>query len=218
MAGILFIDMWPDVLPEGQLRSRFQDFPPCAQARGRGVLPLHFSRVDPAALLDAPPAAVVISGSRTNLVDDLAEDPADGALIGRFEAVTVLLAGLPAETPVLGICFGHQYLAKAAGGRLGRMAQEREEDDFPLSDVRPDPLLEGLGTPPRFVERHLWRVDQPGDGYQVVAHSRDGVEMVRHRTLPRVGVQFHPEYFAKQHPPCGLADGRIFLDNWLCSL
>jgi len=218
MAGILFIDMWPDVLPDGQLRERYRDFPPRAQAHGRTILPLHFSRIVPAAMRANPPQAVVISGSRTNLVDTLADDPEDGALLGRFEAVTALLAGLPPATPILGICFGHQYLAKTAGGRLERMAQDREEDDFPLSESRPDPLLLGMGSPPRFVERHLWRVVEPGTGYQVVARSSDGVEMVRHRTLPRVGVQFHPEYFAKQHPAGGLPDGRIFLDNWLSSL
>jgi len=218
MAGILFIDMWPDVLPEGQLRDRYRDLPPRAQAHGRTVLPLHFSRVVPTAILADRPQAVVISGSRTNLVDALADDPEDGALLTSFAAVTALLAGLPPATPVLGICFGHQYLAKAAGGRLERMAADREEDDFPLSESQPDPLLAGLGSPPRFVERHLWRVAEPGAGYVVVARSSDGVEMVRHRTLPRVGVQFHPEYFAKQRPASGLPDGRIFLDNWLSSL
>lgn len=213
---ILLIDMWPDALAPGEVRDRFRDLPPTAQASGHRIESLHHSRVDPDALAADPPAAVIVSGSATNLVDDPAEDPVHGAPLSRFAAVTALLARLP-RTPVLGICFGHQYLAKAAGGRLERMpGGKRNEPHWPIDPAERDPLFAGLPEQPVFVEAHEMRVAAPGEGYRVVATSADGIEMVRHAALPRVGVQFHPEYFARQE--ASRAHGRRFLDNWLRTL
>jgi GMP synthase-like glutamine amidotransferase len=217
MGRILFIDMWPDELPPGVLRPRYADVPACVQAHGHELVPIHHRQLP--SDTQGPLLAVIISGSRTNLVDELREDPQDGRLLSEFAGVEHFLEGLPEVLPVLGICFGHQFLAKSGGGRLERMARERDENDFPLREAEDDPLLRGLGTPARFVESHGWRVAAPGAHYRVVARSDDGIEMVRHERLPRVGVQFHPEYFARQVAPRqGHADGRIFLDNWLRQL
>jgi GMP synthase (glutamine-hydrolysing) len=213
-ARILFIDLWPDALAPGEVRDRFRDLPPCAVEHGCELAIEHFTRLDPRAWAARAPAAVMLSGSRTNLVDERSEDPKDGALLGAFAAVTELLERLPA-TPVLGICFGHQYLAKAAGGRLERMPAERVDNDYEVEATETDPLLAGLPPRARFVENHQWRVARPGRGYRVVATSADGIEMVRHGSLPRVGVQFHPEYFARQQtaPPPGRAVLANFFDG-----
>jgi GMP synthase-like glutamine amidotransferase len=214
-ARVLFIDLWPDALAPGEVRDRFRDLPGCAREHGCELAFEHFTRVDAGSLSARAPAAVMLSGSRTNLVDDPADDPRDGAPLAAFAAVTDLLARLPA-TPVLGICFGHQYLAKAAGGRLELMPAPRDDNDFVVTPREADPLLVGLPPRPAFVESHKWRVAEPGRGYRVVATSSDGVEMVRHESLPRVGVQFHPEYFGRQKT--APAPGRGFLANWFDAL
>jgi GMP synthase-like glutamine amidotransferase len=210
-ASALFIDLWPDAHPRGVWRERFRDVQPAAAAHGLRLEVVHHDDVDPDEWSARAPSAIMLSGSRTNLVDTLEEDPEEGALLGRFARVAALLERLP-TTPVLGICFGHQYLAKLSGGRLERMTAKREDNDFAISPLEADPLLAGLPAEPRLVENHLWRVVEPGRGYRVVATSQDGIEMVRHAGLPRVGVQFHPEYFARQ--PADRAHGRTVLSNW----
>src|SRR4051812_14409616 len=76
-ASILFIDMWPDPLPPGVVRDRFRDLPGCAAEHGCDLAIEHFSRVDPVHWSTRPPSAVMVSGSRSNLVDDPTEDPKD---------------------------------------------------------------------------------------------------------------------------------------------
>ncbi len=212
---VLFIDMWPDVLPPGVIRDRFHDVPGCAKDDGLELVVAHHSAVYPAEWISRPPVAIMLSGSKLNLVDDPSEDPVDGTPLSRFQAVTNLLAALP-KVPTLGICFGHQYLAKQAGGRLAKMAKTRVDNDFTIEQGEPHALMAGLPERPSFVESHGWRVVEPGFGYRVVATSMDGIEMVQHADLPRVGVQFHPEYYRRQDPT--RQHGRAFLSNWFRSL
>ena len=215
MPPVLFIDMWPDRHPRGVFRERFADVPVAASASGAVVEVVHHGEIDPGAWSARPPAAIMLSGSKFNLVDDPAEDPVDGTPLSRFQAVTGLLAALP-RVPTLGICFGHQYLAKESGGRLAKMAKTRADNDFTIEPNEPHPLLAGLPERPSFVESHGWRVVEPGHGYRVLATSMDGIEMVQHEELPRVGVQFHPEYYRRQDP--ARQHGRDFLRNWFRSL
>ncbi|MBA3710186.1 MAG: gamma-glutamyl-gamma-aminobutyrate hydrolase family protein [Planctomycetes bacterium] len=212
---ILFIDNWPEFHPRGFFQDRFHEIPVCAEANGCAVTVVHHSAVDPEEWIAKPPGAILLSGSRLNIVDEPSEDPINGAPLVRFAAVTELLARLP-SVPTLGICFGHQYLAKAAGGTLAKMATARDEPDFEIAFAERHPLLDGLPERPRFVESHGWRVERPGADFRTIATSPDGVEMVVHRTLPRIGVQFHPEYYPRQSPET--RHGRRFLENWLRSL
>jgi GMP synthase-like glutamine amidotransferase len=77
-----------------------------------------------------------------------------------------------------------------------------------------DPLFAGLRTL-RCGESHQWQVARVARGYRVVARSPDGIEAARHQRLPRIGLQFHPEYFRHRG---ATTDGRHILMNWLASL
>jgi GMP synthase (glutamine-hydrolysing) len=212
-ASVLLIDLWPDLLAPGMLRERFAQLPVAAAAAGLELAVAHHL-----ALGERPreaPLGIILSGSRTNLVDDPDEDQLDGAPLARFAPVLELLSSLPA-VPVLGICFGHQLLAKAGGGVLERMPAERFDGHHPIELLERDPLFAAVPPAPAFAESHRWRVAVPGAGYRVVARSADGIEMVRHGQLPRVGVQFHPEYWLRQ-PPMERWGQRV-LANWLSRL
>ncbi len=212
---VLFIDNWPEVQARGVFHDRFKEVPVCAEANGCTVTVLHHSQVDAAEWLRDPPLAILLSGSRSNIVDESAEDPVDGVPLSRYAAVSDLLARLP-RIPTLGICFGHQYLAKSMGGTLRKMPERRGDDDFEIAFSEPHPLLDGLPARPRFVESHRWRVESPGDGFRIIGTSTDGIEMMVHRDLPRIGVQFHPEYYPRQS--AATRHGRRFLDNWFRTL
>jgi anthranilate synthase/aminodeoxychorismate synthase-like glutamine amidotransferase len=106
-----------------------------------------------------------------------------------------LLAKLPDDAPLLGVCLGHQGLVEHHGGSLeldpipahGRSSFVRH-DGSPLFAELPNPFAAGRYHSLRAVEASLPRE------LRACAWTDDGVVMaVRHVTLPRFGVQFHPE-------------------------
>ncbi len=99
-----------------------------------------------------------------------------------------------AQVPLLGVCLGHQGLSWIHGGRVvsapevmhGRISAVLHEDS---------PLFAGIPREFQAVRYHSLCVEQPlPDELEPIAWTSDGVLMaVAHRTLPRWGVQFHPE-------------------------
>jgi anthranilate synthase/aminodeoxychorismate synthase-like glutamine amidotransferase len=109
--------------------------------------------------------------------------------------------------PALGVCLGHQSLVQAFGGRVVRhvpvhgKATVIEHDGSGLFAGLPQPLTVG---------RYHSLIADPDLPEALEATARgDGVVMaVRHRELPAVGVQFHPESVLTP-------DGKRLLENFL---
>jgi anthranilate synthase component 2 len=100
-----------------------------------------------------------------------------------------------AQTPLLGVCLGHQAIGQAYGGRVVRAPRVMHGK---VSAVRHDGagLFAGLPDPFEATRYHSLVVERdslPAD-LQVTAWTDQGVVMgLRHRSHPVVGVQFHPE-------------------------
>jgi len=116
---------------------------------------------------------------------------------GRPEAAgcfTELLGALPDETPVLGVCLGHQAIGIGYGGTVDRT----EPVHGKASSVRHDGsgIFEGVRDPfeaGRYHSLVVERDDLPGE-LRLTAWTEGGLVMgTEHRDLPRFGVQFHPE-------------------------
>jgi anthranilate synthase component 2 len=106
-----------------------------------------------------------------------------------------LLQRAPESTALLGVCLGHQGLVESCGGEL-------EVDPVPVhgkaSLVHHDgqSILAGLPNPFQAGRYHSLRArrDRLPRDLALSAWTEDGLVMaVRHRELPRFGVQFHPE-------------------------
>jgi anthranilate synthase component 2 len=106
-----------------------------------------------------------------------------------------LVRALPGDTPLLGVCLGHQALGAALGSDVVRAP---EPVHGKTSAIRHDGtgLFEGVPDPFEAGRYHSLVIDRdalPTD-LEVIATTDDGLVMgVRHLRLPRFGVQFHPE-------------------------
>jgi anthranilate synthase component 2 len=105
-----------------------------------------------------------------------------------------LLAILPPQTPVLGVCLGHQALGIAAGGVVERAAPVHGKASLVYHEGAG--ILAGVPDPFEAGRYHSLVVRRDGlpSELELTAWSEDGLVMAaQHRTLPRFGVQFHPE-------------------------
>jgi GMP synthase (glutamine-hydrolysing) len=100
--------------------------------------------------------------------------------------------------PVLGICYGHQFLAKvlAGPGHVRRAATP----EFGFLDLRlgSNPLFQGLSESLVMASHFDEVCDLPRE-FRILAASPDcAVHAFQYRDLPVWGVQFHPEYGAEE--------------------
>ena len=99
------------------------------------------------------------------------------------------------NTPLLGVCLGHQVIAAALGGAVVR-AVEPVHGRTSLVVHSAERLFEGLPNPLLAARYHSLVVPEatlPGC-LRPTARTNDGVVMAfEHTTWPTFGVQFHPE-------------------------
>ena len=102
-------------------------------------------------------------------------------------------------TPVLGICYGHQLLAHALGGEVGRNPRGREIGTVIVRSLAPahrDPLLGVWGSAAPAHVTHVESVLALPEGAVRLAES-DLDPVQAFRVGERAwGVQFHPEFDA----------------------
>lgn len=112
-------------------------------------------------------------------------------------------AGISIETvshfagkiPILGVCLGHQSIARAFGGKIikaGKLMHGK------TSMVKHDGknLFNGLSNPFEATRYHSLVLDKNTvpNGFEITATSDDGEIMgIRHKEMFIEGVQFHPE-------------------------
>jgi anthranilate synthase/aminodeoxychorismate synthase-like glutamine amidotransferase len=97
--------------------------------------------------------------------------------------------------PVLGVCLGHQCIGQLFGGRVVRAPHVMHGKTSEISHDG-EGLFAGLPSPFTATRYHSLIVERESvpDVLSVTAESEDGLVMgLRHRDLPVVGVQFHPE-------------------------
>ena len=106
-----------------------------------------------------------------------------------------LIRRFHAQTPILGVCLGHQAIGQAFGGTVARA---RKQMHGKTSRIHHDNLGVFAGLEQDFVATRyhsLVVLDQgfPAD-LEISARAEDGEIMgLRHRRFPVEGVQFHPE-------------------------
>jgi anthranilate synthase component 2 len=160
--------------------------------------------LDAAALLARRPSHVVVSPGPCT--------PDDAGI-----SLALVAAAAATRVPLLGVCLGHQAIGQAFGGRVVHARRVMHGKTSPIHH-RGDGVFSGLPSPfeatryhslvveraslPDCLEETAWTVGADG--------ARDEIMGLRHRELPVVGVQFHPESILTQH---GHALLRSFLEG-----
>ena len=94
--------------------------------------------------------------------------------------------------PVLGVCLGHQAWAVAAGGKVAQTAPLHGRSSRLTHDG--DAAFDGLPRSFHAARYHSLAVTELPASFRAVARGEDGLVMaMRHRELPQLGLQFHPE-------------------------
>jgi len=114
------------------------------------------------------------------------------------------------RVPVLGVCLGHQAIAVAYGGKVGR-APELLHGKTSLIHHAGSGVLGGLPSPFTATRYHSLAMEPatlPG-ALEITGWTEGGIVMaLRHRTHAIEGVQFHPESVLTE-------GGHRMLANWL---
>lgn len=139
---------------------------------------------------------IILSGGPSSVFDDASPQP-DPRL---FET----------DKPILGICYGHQLLAKYLGGRVER-GQTHEFGTATLRVREEGGLFDGLQGEHRVWMSHGDHVVQLPDKFKILASTEEcGVAAMGHAERGVYGLQFHPEVI---HTPDGPEILRNFLRN-----
>jgi len=153
--------------------------------------------------------AIDVAGIRAAGPDAIVISPGPGRPEHSGISVEVVreLAG---ETPLLGVCLGHQCIGQAFGAAIVAAPELMHGKTSAVFHTGVG-VLDGLPNPFEATRYHSLVVDRatlPAE-LEVTAETADGVVMgLRHRDLPVEGVQFHPESILT-------TDGPRLLENFL---
>ncbi len=140
------------------------------------------------------PAGLILSGGPQSVTDE------------HVRLMRARLAGY--GNPILGICFGHQLLAKLYGGRLAH-GSERQYGPTPIHCDPSAELFLGLPTEQTVWMSHGDHVAELPPRFRATAAAENCAVAAYEADLrPIYGVQFHPEVV---HTPHGNAILRNFL-------
>jgi len=158
-----------------------------------------FNKVPP---LDDSIKAVILSGSPFSIADENALRTQLGALIG--------------QRPVLGICYGAQYIADHYGGEVQR-SRKREYGKANLSRIHHgSELLKGIPIGSQVWMSHGDTITMIPDSFELLAGT-DSVEVAAFKS--KEGVFSAPVYCIQFHPEVTHSlDGRTLLKNFVLDI
>jgi GMP synthase (glutamine-hydrolysing) len=191
LTSVLAVNNYPTL-------ERFERLEKCLRDNGAAVTSVDWERAS--ARLFNSYDGVALSGSP----DMMSEDRTAAKFNNEMDAIR------DSGVPVLGVCFGHQMMARAFGSDVvkdGRHILEMVKT-YVLAE---DPLFQGLPRSLILLESRHEVVKSLPRGFRLLARSATSdIATMKHETRPLYGVQFHPERFTKENP-----DGNSVVGNFV---
>ena len=105
-----------------------------------------------------------------------------------------IIRNFSGRVPIFGVCLGMQCIALTLGGVISKGESCHGKARTILHEG--NGVFSGISSPLTVGRYHSLRLSICPDELEINAATPDGTPMsIRHRTLPLVGVQFHPESF-----------------------
>ena len=106
------------------------------------------------------------------------------------------LTGIKGVQPLLGVCYGAQYLAQEYGGEV-LPSDTREYGRARLQFIQPDtPLFEGVEPGTQVWMSHGDTIARLPEDYEIIGSTADvEVGAFKIKNEPTFGIQFHPEVY-----------------------
>tara|TARA_B100000609_G_scaffold198048_1_gene196706 strand:- start:570 stop:2099 length:1530 start_codon:yes stop_codon:yes gene_type:complete len=147
--------------------------------------------------LDDQWKAIILSGSPFSVRDD--------------KAPLIDLTSVKAKIPILGVCYGAQYLAHHYGGQV-MPSKTREYGRANLSFVEKNDLLKGVSKNSQVWMSHGDSITSIPNNYKIIASTSD-VKIAAYsiNNEKTYGLQFHPEVYHSK-------DGKLILENFLIGI
>ena len=126
----------------------------------------------------------------------------------------VLASAIKLRKPILGVCLGLQAIVEYFGGDLENMNEVLHGRVRVLQIVENCDIFENINSSCEVGHYHSWcavEASLPSE-LSVIARSDSKIILaISHKTMPIVGLQFHPESILT-------TNGRLMLKNWLNSI
>ena len=120
---------------------------------------------------------------------------------------------LGTETPILGICLGHQAIGEVFGGKIVRAHEIVHGKAAPIRHHGTG-IYRNIHTGTQVARYHSLIIERESlpDVLEITSDLGDGTIMgVRHKELPIEGIQFHPESILTR-------EGRTMMENYLTDI
>lgn len=159
------------------------------------------SRVSLGEVVAKKPEKIILSGGPSSVYL-----PEEKEKVGE-KIVNAVFEG-KVNAALLGICFGHQMIAHAFGGRV----EKGKSAEYGIAKIfvdEEDLIFKNVPKEFNAWVSHFDEVKVAPDGFEALAHSQTcRVEAMRHKTKNIFSVQFHPEVWHTEH-------GETILQNFL---
>lgn len=128
------------------------------------------------------PDAILVTGSRHAVYEDREW----------IEPLLEEIRECSYEIPVMGVCFGHQAVAKALGGEVQNM--EKYEIGYRQIRLGKSRIFEGMNSIEYPFSTHEDEVIELPDNFRKTAESDESIHGFEHENHHIYGIQFHPEF------------------------
>jgi len=127
---------------------------------------------------------LIISGSEASAMDESDWTSELTDLIHKFVA---------ADKKILGICYGHQFLARVLAGKSCLYKMPVAEYGYSKVNLRENVLFKNIKNPV-CLQLHHDAVRNPGDDFEIIAENETAVQGFQYKGKAVFGLQFHPEF------------------------